>query len=55
MNGEIMSIETIKKLWDFEILKTFVKKEIENETYISTDGLKKIIEILEDKGEENNE
>lgn len=54
MNGEIMSMETIKKLRDYELLKKFLKKELENETFISTDGIKKFIELLEE-GEETNE
>lgn len=55
MNSEILSIETAKKLRDYELLKNFIKKEIERETYLSVEKVTRFIELLEEKEKEDNE
>lgn len=45
----LLDLKTVMKLRDYELLKKYLKKEIEQENYISIERLTKFIEILEDE------
>ena len=53
MNYEILSVETAKKLRDYELLKKYIKKEKEKDSYFAIDKIIEFVEMLE--GKENNE
>lgn len=55
MNNEILSLKTAQNLRDYELLKKFIKKEIEKENYVFYERIKNFIEILEEKEKEKNE
>ena len=46
---EVLDLKTVMKIRDYEILKNFIKKEIENNDYISVDKIRVLIEVLEEK------
>ena len=50
---EVLDLKTVMKIRDYEILKGFIKKEIENNDYISVDKIKVLLEVLEEKEKEN--
>lgn len=50
---EYLSLETVMNLRDYELLKKYLKKEIEEENYISIERLTNFLEILEEKEKEN--
>lgn len=52
---ESLSLKTANKLRDYELLKKYLKKEIEKESYISIERLTKFLEILEEKEKDNEQ
>lgn len=52
---EFLDLNTVMKIRDYEILKRFIKKEIEDNDYISVDKIRTLLEVLEEKEERNDD